>query len=69
MNLQFMSRTFIACLKGIPTTLIIVSLTLLISTPLAILVGIARYKKIKVLHQILSVYTSFIRGTPSIRQI
>ncbi len=69
MNLQFMSRTFIACLKGIPTTLIIVSLTLLISTPLAILVGIARYKKIKVLHQILSVYTSFIRGTPSILQI
>ncbi len=69
MNMQFMLRTLIACVRGIPTTLMIVALTMLISSPIAVLVGVLRYKKVRVVNQILGVYTSFIRGTPSILQI
>lgn len=69
MNWKFLFDTFFDVLRGIPTTLFITFFTLLLSAPLAILVAIARKNKVPVLKTVLSVYISFIRGTPIIVQI
>lgn len=69
MNWKFLVDTFIDVLRGIPTTLFITIITLLLSAPLAILIAIARKNKVAILKTILSVYVSFIRGTPIIVQI
>ena len=69
MNYTFLFETFFKVLKGIPTTLLITALTLIISTPLAFMVAIIRKNRVRVLHRILAIYVSFIRGTPIIVQI
>ena len=51
-------------LKGLPNTLIVLVGTLIISLPLGFLCGLATYKRVPVLSQILKVLISFFRGTP-----
>ena len=50
--------------KGLPNTLIVVLGTLAVSLPLGFLCGLATYKKVPVLSQILKVLISFFRGVP-----
>lgn len=68
-NTEFFINTFFKALSGIPTTLNITAVTLIISIPLGFLLAIIRVKKIPVLARIGEIYVSFIRGTPIVVQI
>lgn len=50
-------------------TFSIVLVSMIIGTVLAIIVAVLRIQKIPVLHQILSIYISFMRGTPLLVQM
>lgn len=69
LNTEFMMETFLASLGGVPTTLWITFLTLLISIPLAFFMALARLEQKKVSGRLVSIYVSFIRGTPIVLQI
>lgn len=69
LNTTFMLETLVKVIKGIPTTLQITIITLLIAGPLAFLFAIARIEKKKVVNKLITAYVSFIRGTPVILQI
>ena len=69
LNTKFMAETLVKVLAGIPTTLEITIITLLIAGPLALLFAIARVEKRKVAGRLIAAYVSFIRGTPVILQI
>lgn len=69
LNTKFMGETLVKVLTGIPTTLEITIITLLIAGPLAFLFAIARVEKRKVAGRLIAAYVSFIRGTPVILQI
>lgn len=56
-------------LSCINVTFRIVVVTMALGTLLGILVAVARIKKIPVLHQILGLYISFMRGTPLLVQM
>ena len=68
-NTKFMVETFFAALKGIPTTLIITVVTLLISAPLGFFMGLSRLRKRGIGNKLINGYVSFIRGTPVVLQI
>ncbi len=70
-DFEFMKLTFLETLAGIPVTLKITFVTLLLSMPIAFLMAV---KKIKNANagtgiDIISAYVSFIRGTPIVLQI
>jgi len=69
LNTEFMVETFLASLGGIPTTLKITVLTLLISIPIAFFMALSKIEKKKVSSKITTVYVSIIRGTPIVLQI
>ena len=69
LNTKFMMETFLASLGGVPTTLWITLLTLLISIPIAFFMALARLEQKKVSGRFVSIYVSFIRGTPIVLQI
>ena len=69
LNTEFMMETFLASLGGVPTTLWITFLTLLISIPLAFFMALARLEQKKVSGRFVRIYVSFIRGTPIVLQI
>jgi len=50
--------------KGLPVSALIVLATVLISLPLAFLLGLMRFKRVKVVSQISTVLISFFRGVP-----
>lgn len=68
LNIEFMGKTFIDALAGIPVTIEITLMTLLISSPIAFLMALSRMKK-GVGSRIIMAYVSFIRGTPIVLQI
>lgn len=68
-NTKFMGETLVKVLAGIPVTLEITIITLLIAGPLAFLFAIARTENRKVAGRLIAAYVSFIRGTPVILQI
>lgn len=64
---QFAVKTMkLIITQGLPVSFYILFFTLLISLPLGFLVGLARFKRIPVFSQLLSVLVSFFRGTPLI---
>ena len=64
-TLSFILNTLkLIIVKGLPNTLIVLFGTLIISLPLGFLCGLATYKKVPVLSQILKVLISFFRGVP-----
>lgn len=68
-NTTFMKETMGKILAGVPVTLQITVVTLLIAGPLAFLFAIAKSEKKKVAGRLISAYVSFIRGTPVVLQI
>ena len=66
---DFMKEAFVSSLGGIPTTLALTFITLLISFPLAFLMAKSRIEKKKVSGRLVSTYVSVIRGTPVVLQI
>lgn len=68
-DIEFFIETFFLSLSGIPTTLKITGVTLLVSIPLGFLLAIIRVRKVPVVAKIGEIYVSFIRGTPIVVQI
>ena len=69
LDFNFIRNTFIAVLAGVPVTFKLIFVVLLFSIPLGFIIAIIRSNKSGVLSRILSVYVSFIRGTPAMVQI
>lgn len=69
LNTEFMAETFFKSLGGIPVTLEITLVTLIISAPIAFFMALSRMKKGSLGNKIISGYVSFIRGTPVVLQI
>lgn len=69
LNTKFMWETFFAALAGIPATLKMTFLTLLISLPIAFFMALSRTEKRKISGRLVTAYVSFIRGTPVVLQI
>lgn len=68
-DLNFAKDSFPLILKAAPLTIVISLAATLIGLILAILVAVARERKIPVLSQVLGVLVSFIRGTPILVQL
>lgn len=69
LNIEYMIDTFFLALSGIPVTLSITAVALVISTPIAFFMAISRIYNVKIVKQIVTAYVSFIRGTPVVLQI
>lgn len=69
MNIKFLIDTFLLAVTGIPTTLKITVVSLLIASPIAFYMAISKIYRIKFAMQAVTVYVSFIRGTPMVLQI
>jgi len=64
-----MIDTFFLALTGVPATLSITAVALILSTPIAFFMAISRIYNVTVVKQIVTTYVSFIRGTPVVLQI
>ena len=64
-----MIDTFFQALAGIPVTLQLTFITLLVSAPIAFFMALGKIEKRKVAGKLISGYVSFIRGTPVVLQI
>lgn len=69
MDFEFMLQAFPSILKGLPMTLFLTVVSMLLGTVIGFVVAICRVFRVPVLRQIAAVYISFIRGTPMIVQI
>jgi L-cystine transport system permease protein len=69
LNLPYMVNTFFLALKGIPTTLLITLVALAAGLPIGFFMALSKIYNVRVLRRIVSVYVSFIRGTPVVLQI
>lgn len=70
LDFEFMAKTFFLALQGIPETLKISAVTLLISFPVGFLIAIVRSSnKHPILSKVFAVYVSYNRNTPMIVQI
>lgn len=68
-NTEFFIKTFFTALKGLPVTLKITLIALLLSLPMGFLFAVIRLKEKSFAKRLVSIYVSFIRGTPIVVQI
>ncbi|MCZ2258561.1 amino acid ABC transporter permease [Sporosarcina sp. G11-34] len=69
LNYKFLFDTFFVALSGVPITLIVTFVALLIAVPAGFSLALTRINRIPVLNRFAQVYVSFVRGTPIIIQI
>jgi L-cystine transport system permease protein len=69
LNIQFAIEHFPDVLKGVPLTLTIAIVSMILGIFLGLLVALVRIYKVPVLNQLALVYISFIRGTPLLVQL
>lgn len=69
LNTEFIIRTFHEVLAGIPVTLELTFITLLISFPIAFFMALQKIEKKRVGGRLVTGYVSLIRGTPVVLQI
>lgn len=69
LNYTFLIDTFFIALSGVPITLLVTIVALLIALPLGFLLALTRINRIPVLNRFSQIYVSFVRGTPIIIQI
>lgn len=69
LNLKFMKEALISAMGGIPTTLGLTFITMLVSIPLAFLMARSKMENRKVSSKLITLYVSIIRGTPVVLQI
>lgn len=70
LNTAFMKETFFLALRGIPVTLEITLITLLLAIPFGFLIALlASNPKHRIANKIIAVYVSYNRGTPVIVQM
>lgn len=68
-NTDFMLETFISALEGVPVTLQLTFITLLVSSLLGFILALGRLNYRIVAGKLIAGYVSFVRGTPVILQI
>ena len=68
-DLNFAIQNLWMAFSGVPTTLLITFVAAVIGIPLAFFIALARIRKVPLLDQFLTMYLSFMRGTPTIVQI
>ena len=69
LNTEFMIEAFKASLSGIPVTLGITVVSLMISMPLALMMAIKKINSKGPLSFLINTYVSFVRSTPMVLQI
>ncbi|SIT92734.1 amino acid ABC transporter permease [Edaphobacillus lindanitolerans] len=69
LNIPFLIDTFFTALSGVPITLAVTAVAMLIAVPAGFLLALSRVNEVPVLREITKVYVSFVRGTPIIVQI
>ncbi|MDS9471087.1 amino acid ABC transporter permease [Sporosarcina pasteurii] len=69
LNYKFLWETFFVALSGVPITLLVTAVALVIALPAGFLLALSRINKIPILYRLAQVYVSFVRGTPIIIQI
>ncbi|MER2078218.1 amino acid ABC transporter permease [Psychrobacillus psychrotolerans] len=69
LNYTFLIDTFFIALSGVPITLLVTIVALLIALPLGFLLALTRINQVPVLNWFSRIYVSFVRGTPIIIQI
>ncbi len=69
LNGKFMAETFVSALAGIPITLQMTFISLLISSFFGFFMALKRLSKKGIGNKIISGYVSFVRGTPVVLQI
>lgn len=69
LNMEFLKQTFWVALSGIPTTLKLTFISMLIASPFAFYMALAKMHQKKYVKNVIAVYISFIRGTPMVLQI
>jgi len=68
-NGKFFIDTFFVALSGVPITLLVTIVSLIIAVPLSFLLALTRIHKTPIIQRITQVYVSFVRGTPILIQI
>ena len=66
MDLDYISKTFLETLKGVPTTLIIMIVAMVLSFVPALFLALGQIYKVKGIRTFSLVYLAFIRATPPI---
>ena len=69
LDYAFMVRTFGILLQAIPVTLKLTAVTLVLATPFAFLLALARIYTVPYVAKFASVYVSVMRGIPMVLQI
>lgn len=69
LNLPYMIDTFFLALQGIPVTLFITMVSLLLAFPIAFYMSLAKIRRTRVANKLVTAYVSLIRGTPIVLQI
>ena len=70
MNWEFIFKDgLIAGIQGIPVSLFVTFVSMLIALPLSFLCAMGRFKRVPVLSQLITVIGSFLRGTPLVVQL
>lgn len=69
LDIEYMVRTLLLALRGIPVTLGITAFSLVAAAPAAFAIAMWRIRKVRGLSQAGVIYTSFVRGTPIVLQI
>ncbi|MDR3303172.1 MAG: amino acid ABC transporter permease [Treponema sp.] len=69
LNVEFMLKTFFLALSGIPVTLSITIVSLIVAAPLGFFYALSHIYKIPIIRHIVTLYVSVIRGTPIVLQI
>lgn len=68
-NTEFFIKTFFLALNGIPATMAMTIVSLLIAAPLAFCMAMSRIYKVPVAKQFTIFYVSFVQGTPAVVQV
>lgn len=69
LNTAFMVDIFFAALAGVPVTLGLTAVTLMISFPLGFFLALGKERGGRVTRRLIAFYISFVRGTPVVLQI
>ncbi len=68
-DLEFAKHTFFVALTGIPTTLKLTIVSLLLAAPIAFFMAVVKINQVRGIRRGVAIYVSFIRGTPIVLQI
>lgn len=68
-NVNFLGEAIRVAVEGLPITIGVTLVALVISIPLSFLFATMRMRNIPIISQLIKVYVSFVRGTPILIQI